>query len=255
LRVPPAPRVIDVPTARLQPSGRVFVSGGAFVIPDRTPFVNVTLGLGGLADVDLELTDQVAVCKACSPDAPTPSSIALMTAAFKMGLAEGHLHRWQPALALGLRAPILDRTVDFENLPGIEHEVRAARLSLVASEHAGPLDLHLGVDVWDAESTTGGAANQLNDGPLAARVRPLAGLEWNPSIYPRTRLLADVGWAPVFEDGEVELRWLFGWGVRYQAVSWGSIELDVRHREEGGLADTEVTVRLNAVLDLWNRDD
>lgn len=253
VRVPPAPRVIDVPTARLQPSGRVFLSGGAFVIPDRTPFVAVTLGLGGLADVDLELTDQAAVCRDCSPEDPVPSSIALMTAAFKMGLEEGRLHRWQPALALGLRAPIRGRTVDFTELPGIEHDIRAARLFLAASQHAGPVDLHLGVEVWDAESDAGGTSSQLNDGPLAERVRPLAGMEWNPSIYPRTRLLADIGWAPVFEDGEVELRWLFGWGVRYQAVSWGSIELDVRHREEGGLDDTEVTVRLNGVLDLWNR--
>lgn len=253
LRVPPAPRVIDVPTARLQPSGRIYASGGAFVIPDRTPFVGVTLGLGGLADVDLELTDQAAVCRDCSPDEPIPSSIALMTAAFKLGLEEGRLHQWQPAIALGLRAPILDRTVDFADLPGIEHDIRAARMYLVASKHAGPVDLHLGGEIWDAESEVGGTTVQLHDEPLSRRLRPLAGLEWNPSIYPRTRLLADIGWAPVFEDGQVELRWLFGWGVRYQAMSWASIELDVRHREEGGLADSEVTVRLNSVLDLWNR--
>jgi hypothetical protein len=41
-----------------------------------------------------------------------------------------------------------------------------------------------------------------------------------------------------------------GWGVRYQALSWGSIELDVRHREADDVGGSTVMVRVNGVLDL-----
>jgi hypothetical protein len=45
----------------------------------------------------------------------------------------------------------------------------------------------------------------------------------------------------------VELEWVAGWGVRYQAFEWGAIELAVRHREAEGLGDSTVFVRVNGV--------
>jgi len=41
--------------------------------------------------------------------------------------------------------------------------------------------------------------------------------------------------------------------VRYQALSWGSIELDVRHREGDDLGGSTVMVRVNGVLSLTDR--
>jgi hypothetical protein len=41
--------------------------------------------------------------------------------------------------------------------------------------------------------------------------------------------------------------WLAGWGVRYEALSWGAIELDVRHREGEGLAGSTALVRVTGV--------
>ncbi len=245
---PPAPpRVINAPTGRLQPSGHLFATGGLFVVPDRTPMLGATLGLGDLAEVELEVTDRAAVCPGCTSRAQVAESIAMTTAAFKIGLPAGHYAAWQPAVALGLRSPVSARRIDFG---GRTRELRAARMFLAVSQKLGDVWLHAGADVWDAESATPDGAVTLHDQPLSRRVRPFAGLEWNPSIYPRTRLLVDGSWAPVFTPAGPQLRWLLGWGVRYQALSWGSIELDVRHREGGGLQDTEVTVRLNGAWDL-----
>jgi len=245
---PPAPpRVIDVPTGRLQPSGHLFATGGLFVVPDRTPMLGAALGVGGLAEVDLEVTDRTAVCLACTSRSQAAESIAMPTAAFKIGLPAGHYAAWQPAVALGLRSQVRSRSIDFGDRV---RDLRAARMFLAVSQKLGEVWLHAGADVWDAESATADGAVTLHDRPLSHRVRPFAGLEWNPSIYPRTRLLIDGSWAPVFTPAGPELRWLLGWGVRYQALSWGSIELDVRHREGGGLENTEVTVRLNGAWDL-----
>ena len=88
----------------------------------------------------------------------------------------------------------------------------------------------------------------LNREPLSARARPFTALAWNPPIYPRTTLLAEVSFAPVVERDRIELRWLGGWGVRYQALSWGSIELAMRHREGDSLSDSTVMVRVNGAL-------
>jgi hypothetical protein len=236
-----------VPTARLQPSGGLYATGGAFVIPDRTPMLGVAFGLGGLADVDLEVHDRLAVCLEPGTDGCVAESIATPTAGFRIGLPERFYGRWQPALALGFRAPIGDREIDVAGDPS---RFRAARLYAVASSQLGPVELHAGADVWDAEVIDSAGTRQLHDEPLRRRVRPLAGLVWNPSIYPRTHLLVDGSWAPVFDGDEVTLRWLMSWGVRYQALSWGSIELDVRHREGGDLGDSEVTIRLNGAWDL-----
>jgi len=204
-------------------------------------FFALSLGIGELAEVDFELGNWVGVCRVCDGDDRHADSLILSTAQFKMGLAERQIAGWQPAFALGLRAPVGDRSVTIE---GAEVEVEAARLYVVLAKTVGPVVFHAGADAWDARD----GDVLLRTRPIAARVRPFVGLEWVPGIYPRTTLLADFGFAPVIEPAKVELRWLGGWGVRYQALSWGSIELAMRHREGDSLGDSTVMVRLNAAV-------
>ncbi|MBA3819629.1 MAG: hypothetical protein H0X17_12105, partial [Deltaproteobacteria bacterium] len=65
-------------------------------------------------------------------------------------------------------------------------------------------------------------------------------------------LVADLAWAARLEPAPAGPRatWVAGWGVRYQALAWGSIELVVRHREDAGLGGTSVAVRLHGSWDL-----
>ncbi len=249
---PPAPRVLNVPTAHLQGAGRVFLTAGGAAAPERDPFAGITFGLGDLADVDFELHDRVGNCADCTSDRRAASTVATATAGFKVGLAEGRMARWQPALALGLRAPIGDRTVAGPPGEG-DRQLRSARLTLMASRTLKPFELHGGAEIWDAAARGPAGDIFLHDQPMGERVRPYLGIAWNPSIYPRTRLLVDGSFAPVAEGDRIELRWMFDWGVRYQVNRWSSIELDVRHREGDELGDTDVLVRANAVVDLLKR--
>lgn len=247
---PVAPRLLNVPTGHVQPAAQLHATGGAYVLPDRTPFFGLTLGLGGVADIDLEVHDRAAVCIGCTPMDRAAESIAMASAGFKMGVPEAFYGAWQPAMALAFRTSVGSRDIDFGE---VVHALRAARLSAVVTKTVGIAEITVGVDAWDAENVHPDGRPRLHDERVVDRVRPLAGLVLRPPIYPRTRLVLDGSWAPVFDDQRVELGWLFGWGVRYQALSWGSIELDVRHREGGSLGDAEVSIRLNGSWNLLGR--
>jgi hypothetical protein len=129
---------------------------------------------------------------------------------------------------------------------------RVASLYLVASARLAGLHLHAGAAAWDARARSGGRRQRLADG--APPVRPFAALEWTPGRYPRTTVVGDLGWGPEL-GARPALRWIGGWGIRYQALAWGSIELAVRHREGDELAGASVLVRVNAVLGLGRRSD
>ena len=64
-------------------------------------------------------------------------------------------------------------------------------------------------------------------------------------------MIADLAYVPLIRDGaDPALEWVAGVGVRYLAFrDWGAIELGVRVREDDGLGDATVMVRLNGVLD------
>jgi hypothetical protein len=138
-----------------------------------------------------------------------------------------------PAIALGVRTAFAARGHDL-------HEPRATDAYAVASRDLGVVRLHAGVDALSA-SVDGHRA--------AARLRPLAGLEVHPPMYPRSSLLADLAWEPTLAaQGPPTLGWLLGIGVRYHAFSWASVELAVRARQAEDLGASTVMVRLNAVL-------
>ena len=110
---------------------------------------------------------------------------------------------------------------------------------MVASRDLGVVRLHAGVDALAAS---------VGDHRSAAELRPLAGVELHPPMYPRSSLLGDIAWEPELDaaQGPV-LRWMLGVGVRYQAFSWASVELAVRARQGDDLGGATVMVRVNAI--------
>lgn len=227
---PPEARVLTAPTAWLPPAGGVVVTATLDHRFDGSAVIGY--GLGGLAALELGVDSDVRSCETCEGDA-TP--LYLARAAFRTGVRQGRLFRGSPALQLGLRR-------SFANQARVGN-VEVAELFAVASRVIGPVKLHAGAQAVDAE---------LGEVAFAAKLRPIAGVEWTPGQYPNTTVLVDLAYVPVLRHGagEIDLEWLAGAGVRYNALrDWGAIELAVRVREGEGLGDTTVMVRLNGVLD------
>ena len=200
------PRLFLGATPALQPERAAFATAGLSHRGDL--FVAGTVGFAGLADLSLEWTD-VGL-------GPTGAAV------FKARL-------WGRS-ALGLR----------KTTPG---PAVAAEVFLVGAIRLGPLDLVGGGQLWDARSD---AAAPLHARPWRDRVRPSAGLAWHPPQFPRTTVLADLVFRPRREGERVELAGTASWGIRYQALSWGSIELGVHMHEGHGLGGSTVFVRVNA---------
>ncbi len=224
---PPAelPHVLTAPTAWLPAAGSVIAMGGL----DHTgePMVDLAYGFGGLAALDAGVDTDVEAAKVAG--GPT-SEVPLGRAGFRMGTRQD---AWGLALA-----ELVGARVTFSGSGRRVTDVYA-----VASAKLGAVRVHVGADVIDAKASSEAP-------PLGASVRPTAAVELTPPMYPRTTLLADVAWLPELVGDGVKLQYAAGGGVRYQALSWGAIELDVRSREGEGLGDTKVMVRLDGV---WGR--
>jgi hypothetical protein len=258
---PPAPRLIDVPSGAIQPRGGAFAAAGGSHRGDA--YATAVVGLGGIAEVGIGLDDRI------SGGSPA-TELTLPVASFRVGVAADRLFRGQPDVALGFVRNIGDRAFagfDVGADPGpvaggaaepAPDHLDVAELHLAATRRlAGPtignLALTAGAALWDAAATpeAAGAPDapvRLGARGLGAALRPFAGLAWNPGIYPRTTLLVDAGFAPVVTADDPRLAWRLAWGVRYQALSWGSIELAVRHRADEGLRGSTVLVRLAAAF-------
>lgn len=226
---PAMPRVLTAPTAWLPAPGGVIASAGI----DRRGDATATLAIGlGMASIEVGADSDVRGCVTCDGDRKG-DALVLGRAAFRLGAQQDAWFPGMPALTLGLRNTFAARG----------HAFGAARVTeayLVASRVMGPIRLHLGGAVSDA------GHHAIDLGPT---LRPFAGLEWTPRPYPRTSVLADVMWLPRLEPDRVALEWLAGWGVRYQALSFAAVELAVRHRQDEGLAESTVLVR---VVGVWN---
>ena len=227
-----APTVIGVPTAWIQEGGALHVTGD--VDHHGSSGVRVTKSLGRLAELDLGADDAVVACDPCTGPMRATEGVQLASAGFKLALWE---HRFRPALAVGVRAPI-----------GPADRARAAEAYAVASKTLGPIRLHVGASAWATE-------HRLADDTLVRvgglrTVRPLVGLEWKPVIYPRTTLSADAQFVPELGPTRADTapRWRFAWAVRYRALSWAAIELAVKHRQGEALGDAAVMLRLSARL-------
>jgi hypothetical protein len=222
---PPAelPHVVTAPTAWLPAAGTVIGMAGL----DHTgePLVDVAYGMGGLAALDVGVDTDVEAT--AGSGAPT-SEVALGRAGFRMGLQ-------QELDGLGALAELVGARVTFAGSGRRVTDVYA-----VASARLGAVRVHLGADVMDAKASSGAT-------PLGTTLRPTLGVEVTPPIYPRTTLLVDLAWLPKFDGATTEVQYVAGFGVRYQALKWGAIELDVRTREGEGLGDTKVMVRVDGV--------
>jgi hypothetical protein len=233
---PPLPRVLTAPTAWLPPEGSVVGMAGVDHRGDGS--AEVGFGLGGLASFELDADTDAREC-AAPPCAVMGTDNLAHTkwqarGAFRMGLRQDMLFKGSPALVLGFRT-------------AFGHVRRLGEAYLVASRAIGLVRLHAGVAAMDAQHPM-----NLRMGTV---IRPLAGLEITPPQYPKTTLMGDIAWIPRFEpDDPTTMKsrntpeWVIGWGVRYQALTWGSIELDVRHRESEDLGASTVMVRINGVL-------
>lgn len=235
------PRVITIPTAWIQPELTAHLSGDAdFHLDSGARFA---VRMGRLVEIDLAADDLLQSCDPCSGLDRATEGVQLGSVGWKLGVWQDAWFRHQPALALGVRVPIAAATPAWSDAPP-----RAAEAFVVASRVIGPLRLHAGLSAWQTEHV-GRDGAVIAQGDLLA-VRPIAGFEWTPKIYPKTSLAADVQWTPELGPtaGETGRRWLFAWGVRYRAFPWSAIELAVKHRQGDDLSDAAIMVRLMTVL-------
>ena len=241
-RDPAISRVFTAPTAWLPPANGLVGSAGL----DMRELVGstrvddsliVAYGMGGLAALELGTDSDIRACIDCSE---RPVSTWLGRAAFRIGAHQDAWFRGMPALVLGVRTTYTSRS-PFD-------DARVSEAYVVASRGLGPLRAHAGVTVT-AASHAGQTSADDDDIELRPRARPAFGLEWTPVQYPKTSLCGDIAWVPRLEPTKIQLEWAASWGVRYQAVAWGAIELFVRHREDGALADSTVLMRVHGVFD------
>ena len=231
---PAAPRVLAAPTAWLPPGGAVVASGGTLHGAEQTVgfgLLDAGVGLGGLASVHVGADTDV---RGCITGCERPEGLLLGRAAFRLGARQDAWFSGMPALLVGVRTTYAARGHDFGR-------ARVTDAYAAASRELGSVRLHAGVSIT-------AAAFGDEEVELAPTARPFGGVEWTPPMYPRTSVLADVMWLPELAPDAIELAWVAGWGVRYQALPWGSIELAVRHREDEGLGASTVMIRLNGVF-------
>jgi hypothetical protein len=224
---PTGSRVLTAPTAWLPPSGAATATLGVDHRGDTAAFASASLD--GLAEVEIDQDSDVRGCTDCTTQ---HVALRLGRAAFRIGARQDAWLRGMPALVLGVRA----------TFAAYEPAVDAPRVTdayLVASRDLGVVRLHAGADALAAS---------VADHRSPAQLRPLAGLELHPPMYPRSSLLGDIAWEPELDAAHgPKLGWLLGVGVRYQAFSWASVELAVRARQSEDLGQATVMVRVNAI--------
>jgi hypothetical protein len=226
---PALDRVLTAPTAWLPAAGVVVGDGGLDQRGDAS--IVLRYGLGGLAAIELGDDTDVRACSAVCDGAQRGQPVASPRAAFRIGAHQDAWFSGQPALAIGVAR-------------WFGRSQQAAEAYIAASRLIGPVALHAGASWLDARSSEASPR-------LGPTVRPFGGAEFTPPQYPLTTLVADIAWLPLLESAApARTEWLIGWGVRYQALAWGSIELDVRHRQDEGLGASTVMVRVHGVWKL-----
>lgn len=205
-------RVITAPTAYL-PSG---IEASASVDHRGDSGFRAAIALGDLAAFEIGKDADLRACDGCV-DRPDVSE-------------NGHA---QFTMATSLYDHLVG-AVGFQTTFD-KQSLKAVDLHAVASFAMPHLRIHAGVNAVQA---------RVGDEKSDIAVRPLGGVELSPPQYPKTALLADFMYVPRL-DPTPSTEWVLDWGVRYQAFSWGQVELAVRHREGEGLGDSTVMARFN----------
>lgn len=221
----PGPRLIDRATATL---GASYLLGG--VDHRGEPLLVAEVPLGPLAAVGGGYEDRL-LAGATAAEATSTRDVVMW---FRLGSQAKAWFRHQPALSLTFERSMRDT------------ETRAAELRGTATDRwvsgrAGALELSAGVGLWEVAASQG----RLSAEPVTARVRPFGGVAWTPPAYPRTSLLLEGSYGPTVIGGRPRLDWRLGWGARYRAGAWSTIDLVVRNRQDAGLAGSTVMVRLS----------
>jgi hypothetical protein len=222
------PRLVDRATAPLH--GGYAIAG---ISHRKDPMFDAELGLGPLAAVGFGYDDRLVI----GPTASQAEVKTLQLMRFRIGV---EAHRWsraQPALDLAFERSIRN------------DGARAAELHVTATERwsfgsSGALEATAGIGLWEIASNN----ERLSQQPWTARIRPFLGVAWTPPAYPRTALLLEGSFGPAVIADQPRLDWRLGWGARYRAFSWSSIDLVVRNRQSAGLAGSTVMVRLSAEI-------
>jgi hypothetical protein len=235
---PALPRVVTAPTAWIPDAGEGVLTAGIDFRGDT--LVGATLGLGGIASIELDDDSTVRACEACDQRA---QPVELGRADFRLALHQG---RWRPALAFGVRntfGAAIPHTLAQLVPAGDSLVPRVTEAYLVASRELLP-------GRWRIRLHAGGIAQESRIAGLGTGlvVRPVGGVELGTPQYPRTTLIGDLAWVPDLNAATGPVTsWIAGWGVRYAAWPWANVELDVRNREGEGLGDTTVMLRIDLV--------
>lgn len=220
--------VVTAPTAWMPAGGGLVATGGVDHHGDTQ--VSLTAGLGGIAAVTLDDDTDVRACHGCTDATSASDRVHLRRATFVLGVRPNYFFAHAPALAVGVR----------ESWRGT-NGARVGEAYVVASAVVGPVRLHAGAMAIDATDDRAPA-------PLGLHVRGFVGGEWTPSQYPRTSLIADLAYVPKLGDGASDaptLGYVTALAARYQAFTWGSIELGARYRQGDELGATAFFVRAN----------
>lgn len=221
------------------------------------PTGGLSVGLGDIAEVGLQLQHERSECDPCEDPSKDATILNVASAFFKMGTPEGFVHTHTPALALVFRKALLQEAQYFTDnerpLTKPLRETRGAMLTAMASKTLGPAALHLGAELL----VSSGTMLQGDFGVDEAVVRPALAAEWTPAKYPLSTFMVDVRWVSELEDTggasrEWDTRMSAAWGVRYQALNWASVDLNVRRQNGQGLGNALVTFGVRGHFDISN---
>ena len=228
---PPEPPIqmptgFRMPTGHLLPAGVLFTSSG---IDTGAGFSSQgSVGLGDVAEFGIEVNDFV---RAQSPGERDPHRIyPYALALFKVGVGEGRLWSWQPAMSIGFRK-------SFEKDDN-DYTTREAELFFVMSKtvlkHVG---LHAGGTFWDAslQNHAAGTTLTLHDQGVGKQMEAFGGIDAEP--FDGSQIMVELIWTPQFTYADpnnenikdaIELKPILSWGVRYRVADWIFLESGVR---------------------------
>jgi hypothetical protein len=218
------------------------------------PTGSASIGLGGIAEVGLQLQNERSECDPCEDTSTDAVVLNVASAFFKMGTPEGLGHKHLPAFALVFRKALLTDAQVFTDPERVIsdplRETQGAMLTAMSSKTIGPAAVHMGAELL----VSSGTALQGDFGVDEYVVRPALAAQWTPSQYPLSTFLVDLRWVPALEEKNDAFEWdarmTAAWGVRYRALSWASVDLNVRRQDGEGLGDALVTLGVRGHFDL-----
>jgi hypothetical protein len=224
-----APMVIAIPTADVDTD--LALRASLDVDHRLGSGARASVSYGHLVELSIAGDDHLVTCDPCSGITRVTSAVQQVHAGWKLAI--------RPTSTIAVAAGVV---VPFGSRDG----ATSAEAFAITTTTLGPVRLHLGASAWASRHTDARGA-EIVDGGIGL-VRPMTGLEWTPTIYPRTTLLLDMQWLPQLGPtaAQTQPRWLFAWGVRYRALAWSAVELAVKFHQGDDLGGATVMMRVTA---------